>query len=100
MESSNAVINYDSCFMHTNIEADFYIFKPEIGQLLKGAVNKKSRSHIGCLVYQLFNASLPCPQDDDERWLGDTVFLGQEILFRIVDTNLNRRLPYIQGEIM
>lgn len=85
--------------MHIDIQADFYIFKPEIGKFLKGIVNKKSRSHLGCLVYQLFNVSLPSEEGDD-GWMGDSVSVGQEIMFRITDTNLNRKLPYIQGNIM
>lgn len=97
--SSDGFINYDNCFMHINVEGDFYIFKPEIGRLLKGIVNKKSKSHLGCLVYRLFNASIPCPEDDEE-WLGDSVSVNQEILFKIVETNLNRKLPYIKGEIV
>lgn len=99
LDSNDGYINDDSCFMHINIEGNFYVFKPEIGQLLKGVVNKKSKSHVGCLVYQLFNVSLPSPEEDEE-WLGDNVSVGQEIVFRIVDTNLNRKLPYIQGDIV
>lgn len=100
LQSNGGVITNDSCYMHINVEADFYIFKPEIGQLLKGVVNKRSRSHIGCLVHQLFNVSLPSSDDDDEGWLGYNLAVGQEVVFRIVEANLNRKLPYIQGEIM
>lgn len=99
IQSSSGFINNDNCFVHVNVEGDFYVFNPEVGQLLKGTVNKKSRSHVGCLVYELFNVSLPSPEED-EPWLGDTVCLGQEVLFRIINTNLNRKLPYIQGEIV
>lgn len=99
LQTSNGVINNDSCYIHMNMEGDFYVFKPEVGRLLKGVVNKKSRSHVGCLVYQLFNVSLP-RQEYEEEWLGDNVAVGQEIIFKIVDTNLNRKLPYIRGEIM
>lgn len=99
IKSTKADINYDICYMHVSIEGDFYVFKPEVGKLLKGVVNKKSHSHVGCLVYQLFNATLPSPEED-ESWLGDRAALGQEVLFRIVNTNLNRKLPYIQGEML
>lgn len=31
-------IFYDSCFIHIDIEADFYVFRPQIGHLLKGNI--------------------------------------------------------------
>lgn len=30
---------YDSPFIHIDIEADFYLFRPTVGSLLKGKVN-------------------------------------------------------------
>lgn len=97
--SNAGVINYDNCFVHLDIEGDFFVFKPIIGHKLKGTVNKKSNSHLGCLVYNLFNVALPKPEDD-ECWLGNNASNGQEILFQITETNLERKLPYIRGEIM
>lgn len=34
---------YDTCFIHIDIEADFYIFRPEVGRSLKGEVCDKMR---------------------------------------------------------
>lgn len=31
-------ILYDTCFIHVDIEADFYIFRPEVGCSLKGKI--------------------------------------------------------------
>lgn len=29
-------ILYDTCYIHVDVQADFYIFRPEIGKSLKG----------------------------------------------------------------
>lgn len=99
-------LNYDNCFVHVNVLADFYIFRPTVGSQLHGVVNKKSKDHVGCLVFNHFNVSIPKPpppetEDGDEGdWLGASTQLGHEIAFTVTYTNFDRRLPYIRGEIM
>lgn len=97
--SSAGAINFDSCFIHFNIQAEFYIFKLDIGQILTGVVNKKSKDHIGCLVHKTFNVSLPRPENC-ENWLGHSAQLGQDVQFEITFTNLDGKLPYIRGKIL
>ncbi|KAJ8936021.1 hypothetical protein NQ314_012525 [Rhamnusium bicolor] len=36
-------INYDSCYIHIDLEADFFVFKPEIGKEMQGVVNRKNQ---------------------------------------------------------
>lgn len=96
---SAGAINTDSCFIHTNIQADFYIFNPAVGQVLNGVVNKKSKDHVGCLVHRTFNVSLPKPENCD-NWIGQSAQIGQEIKFEIIFTDLEGRLPYIKGNIL
>lgn len=96
-QNAGTIFEYDGQ-IHVDVEADFFIFKPEIGLELKGVVNKKSHTHVGCLLYKIFNVALPKPDhESDEDWLGHCVQIGQEIMFHINHTNLNARIPYIRG---
>ncbi|XP_050509716.1 DNA-directed RNA polymerase I subunit RPA43 [Diabrotica virgifera virgifera] len=94
------VIQDDSYYIHFDLQADFYIFKPEIGKIMEGVVKRKSKDHIGALVYEAFNVSIPLTSDDDEEELGNTVKVGDTVTFQIIYINLTSRLPYIRGRLM
>lgn len=89
-------IFYDSCFIHVDIEADFYIFRPKLGCTLKGIVNKKGLDHIGILVHKAFNVSIPKP-DNEENWPGDNLEIGQEVKFQVTLLDFTSKLPFIRG---
>ncbi|XP_046823822.1 DNA-directed RNA polymerase I subunit RPA43 [Vespa crabro] len=89
-------IFYDSCFIHIDIEADFYVFRPQIGHLLKGVVHKKGANYIGVLMHKAFNVSIPKPENV-ENWPGDTVNIGQEVRFKVTNLDFTSRLPFIRG---
>lgn len=86
-------------FIPVNIKANVFVFTPEVGTILSGIVNKKSKDHVGCLVHNIFNVSIPKPAEC-ENWIGDLVQIEQEIQFKITFIKLKIRLPYIRGEIM
>ncbi|XP_076241231.1 RNA polymerase I subunit F [Calliopsis andreniformis] len=89
-------IFYDTCFIHVDIEADFYIFRPEVGCSLKGVVNKKGLDHIGVLVHKAFNVSIPKPHDET-NWVGDNLEIGQEVRFVVTQLDITSKLPFIRG---
>lgn len=91
-----APIYDENCFMHVNVDADFFIFKPDVDEILDGIVIKKAADHIGALVHNAFNISIP---KTDKNWLGKNIQLGQEIRMKILYTNFEGRLPYIKAEI-
>ncbi|KAJ8963646.1 hypothetical protein NQ317_002562 [Molorchus minor] len=66
---------------------------------MQGIVNRQTKSHVGVLVYDAFNVSIPRP-DDDEEWLGNSIQIGSEVLFRITFIDLSSHLPYIRGELI
>ncbi|XP_062898555.1 DNA-directed RNA polymerase I subunit RPA43 [Mobula hypostoma] len=74
----------DQGYIHVNIEADFVIFRPNIGQKLVGTVNKIAPSHIGCLVHGCFNASIPKPHHANGVWPGFEVTVGDTLEFEVV----------------
>lgn len=96
--SSDGTIVSDSCHVHIDIQADFYIFKPEIGSTLKGIVNKVGPVHVGCLVHKLFNISV-YKSDDGDDWLGNFVDIGHEVELNIIFIDLHSRLPHIRATL-
>lgn len=92
-------IGLDDCYVHFDIMADFFIFRPELGMDLKGVVTKTTKDHVGCLVYSIFNISLPRPEED-ENWLGQKAKIQSEVKFKIIFVELTARLPYIRGQIL
>ncbi|KAI8802382.1 hypothetical protein BJ742DRAFT_833393 [Cladochytrium replicatum] len=69
-EETSARIMFDSPFLHFYVRAVFTVFRPSIGSLLLGVVNKVSPDHVGLLVHGVFNASIPANQlrPDEFRW--------------------------------
>ncbi|XP_063919718.1 DNA-directed RNA polymerase I subunit RPA43 [Zophobas morio] len=97
--SQNGYICDDSCFIHVDTEADYFLFKPATEKLLQGVVNKISKDHVGCLVHNIFNISLPKPKHS-ENWIGDSLSINDEVELKITSTDFDRKLPYIKGEII
>ncbi|XP_044272692.1 DNA-directed RNA polymerase I subunit RPA43 isoform X2 [Tribolium madens] len=88
----------DSCYIHVDIEAGFFIFKPVVGKILEGFVHKKTKDHVGCLVHKIFNVSLPKPKK--QEWIGENLNLGSRIQLEITSTNFEGKLPFIKGKII
>ncbi|XP_011635195.1 DNA-directed RNA polymerase I subunit RPA43 [Pogonomyrmex barbatus] len=85
---------YDSPFIHVDIEADFYLFRPTVGSFLKGVVNKKGLDHIVVLVHKIYTISIPKP-DDVEEWPGDSVEIGQEVKCCVNQIDNKSKPPFI-----
>lgn len=60
--SPRATIVNDNPFLHIHVEAKILVFHPNIGKNIKGVINRISSTHIGLIVYGLFNASIPIHQ--------------------------------------
>lgn len=111
-------IGLDNLYIHLDVRASFFVFRPEIGMSLKGlfthvtifrlilinilgTVTQTTQDHVGCLVYHTFNISLPKPVDDPNKtWLGYNAVPTNEVEFKITFVELNGRLPYIRGELL
>lgn len=52
--------------VHFDIVAEFIVFQPTPGSVLKATVTKTERSSVGCLVHGCFNASFPLFGRDEE----------------------------------
>ncbi|KAK0175321.1 hypothetical protein PV327_009078 [Microctonus hyperodae] len=97
--SSLGSILYDNHYIHVDIEADFYVFKPEIGSVLSGIVNKQAINHIGVLVHKAFNVSIPM-NENDNKWRDHHAHVGREVMFKVTHLDFKGRLPFIKGELL
>ncbi|XP_015125264.1 dentin sialophosphoprotein [Diachasma alloeum] len=101
--SENAAMLYDSFSCHVDIEADFYVFRPKVGYVLKGVIIKKPANHLGVLVHKAFNVSIPRRDDEGEDWQGDHLNVGDEVTFTVelMDLKPGRgKLPFIRGKLV
>ncbi|XP_044586697.1 uncharacterized protein DDB_G0283697-like isoform X2 [Cotesia glomerata] len=90
---------YDIQFVHVDLQADFYIFRPTVDSILTGIVNKKETNYIGVLMHKTFNVSIT-KRSDDEYWLGHNVFVGDKATFRVTQVDLKAKVPFIRGELL
>lgn len=101
LQSDLGVIGLENCYVHIDVHADFFVFKPEIDKVLKGIVTRTTRDHVGCLVYSTFNISLPkLEHENNDNWIGNKVTVNSEVEFKIIFVDLSARLPYIRGQLL
>ena len=66
----------DSPFVHLDVTAKFFVFKPVAGASLSVSVIKKSSGHLGALLNDVFNVSVTCSSSAKDRiQLGDTILV-------------------------
>lgn len=68
-ESDKARIIAESPFAHVWVTVDFLVWAPKRGEVLQGWVNLQSASHIGLLVENTWNVSIPKEKIPEEwKW--------------------------------
>lgn len=95
LEGTMSLIRYDSPELHLNIHADFYVFQPKVGALLKGVVKHISKKHVSALIYNVFNVSIRLNGDFKRK-----LQVNREITIRMKKFDLQNVLPYIEGELV
>lgn len=93
--SSYAVHN-DDPINHINIKANFYVFQPRIGAIIKGTVKHISHGHVAVIIYRVFNVSIRF----NRSAVRDSLEINQQISFRIKKFDLHGAMPYIEGELI
>ncbi|OMJ09007.1 DNA-directed RNA polymerase I subunit RPA43 [Smittium culicis] len=68
-ESSFGKLMYDYPYLLFEVSAEFLVWRPLRGLRLRGVVNIQSQSHIGILVYNIFNASIPRKNIDKAKYM-------------------------------
>ncbi|XP_050409358.1 DNA-directed RNA polymerase I subunit RPA43 [Patella vulgata] len=90
----------DKPYFNFKIQADYIVFRPFDGCILKGVVNKTSQTHVGCLVHRHFNASIPRPRKyGDGTWKGSQLEQGDEFYFKVTSVSSNNKVLFIQGTL-
>ena len=87
--------------IHFDVKFTACIFKPTVGSLLWGTVNKVGGDYIGCLVYDCFNAAVVIETQRQQRvtngWLL-RVKIGSKILFRVTKLDIGGGILSLRGE--
>ncbi|OMJ18331.1 DNA-directed RNA polymerase I subunit rpa43 [Smittium culicis] len=68
-ESSFGKVMYDYPYLLFEVSAEFLVWRPLRGLRLRGVVNIQSQSHIGILIYNIFNASIPRKNIDKAKYM-------------------------------
>lgn len=84
-------------YIHFDVQADFIVFKPVVGCLLRGVVNKVGKNHVGCLVHNFFNASIRRPSELLNDWHGKNMDVGDEFIFKVTRVSTYTKLMCIEG---
>ncbi|XP_070198792.1 DNA-directed RNA polymerase I subunit RPA43-like [Littorina saxatilis] len=86
----------DAPFIHFKIQADFVLFRPSVGSCLRGVVNKVGKDHIGLLVHDHFNVSVPLLQNGHREEV--TVVKGDSCTFTVSHLYMHRNLLSMRGK--
>ena len=71
------------------------MFQPNEGDILKARVNKVGGDHIGCLVHDCFNASVPACVDEWDF----LPKMGKEFLLRVKNVTYRNEVITINGDV-
>lgn len=89
-------VHDDDPVNHINIKANFYVFQPRIGAIIKGIVKHISHGHVAVIIYRVFNVSIRF----NRNAVRDSLKINQQISFRIKKFDLHGAMPYIEGELI
>lgn len=89
-------VHDDDPYNHINIQANFYVFQPRIGSIIKGVVKHISHGHVAVIIYRVFNVSIRFNRSE----MRDALEINRNISFCIKKFELQGAMPYIEGELM
>ena len=87
--------------IHFDLKYTAYVFRPVIGSIVCGTVNNVGGDHVGCLVYDCFNASVFSKREKGRRKLNghfSRFVIGSKIWFRVVSIENISGILSIIGE--
>ena len=93
--------------IHFDLSYTAYIFRPLLGSILQGTVNKIGTEHVGCLLYDCFNVSIVDKRKKvhhEKKCLNSSykeLEIGAEIRFKVVaiDTPISGGVLSLMGEL-
>ena len=87
--------------IHFDLKYTAYVFRPVIDSIVCGTVNNVGGDHVGCLVYDCFNASVFAKQIKGQQRLNglfSEFIVGSKIWFRVVSIENISGILSIIGE--
>eukprot|EP01138_Halocafeteria_seosinensis_P002977 gb/GECG01003041.1/.p1 GENE.gb/GECG01003041.1/~~gb/GECG01003041.1/.p1 ORF type:complete len:244 (+),score=39.67 gb/GECG01003041.1/:1-732(+) len=106
----SATVMENSPFFHFKVDVKSLLFRPRIGSILTGVVNKCSSAHVGMLVCGLFNASIhaECFKDTHQfdsatqSWKpldtdGQTIAVNSQVSFKVTELHTSSGIIALQG---
>lgn len=93
-----AIIQDELSGLHFDVQVDLYLFAPKVGSVLQGTVNHiQNNTHVGCLVYGCFNATVLRTSKGSHR-RKNGIERGQSIVFKVVSLEKVSGVLCIQGK--
>jgi len=90
---------HDLRWIFHKIETRIYVFKPEVGSILRGIVNSRSSPNfIGCLIHTVFNAAVWI--DEEEQGIHGEIVDGDEIEFQVTRVFFTSDTVTINGSLV
>ncbi len=84
--------------IHFDMIYTAYIFRPVIGSILCGRVNKVGVDHVGCLLYNCFNVSVIWKEHNSQDNFSLSFEDGSLIWFRVITLDLVGHFLSLTGE--
>ncbi|GFY46071.1 s1 motif domain-containing protein [Trichonephila inaurata madagascariensis] len=98
LTSRTGFIGINNPFIYYNVTATFDLFCPNIGDIVKGRINRISREHIGCLIQNTINVTIHLSRNSSTE-LSQFLSLEREILFEISHFDYERKMIRVTGQI-
>lgn len=84
--------------VHFELQVSYCVFAPQIGSILWGKINNLGEDHLGCLVYDCFNASI----QEKGFLVGRNGFrqhqVGDMVRFRVTEFETSGGILSLKGE--
>ncbi|GFT55969.1 DNA-directed RNA polymerase I subunit RPA43 [Nephila pilipes] len=98
LTSRTGFIGISKPFVFYYVKATFDLFCPNVGDIVKGKINRISREHIGCLIQGTINVTIHLSENSSSE-LSQFMHLNQEILFEISHFDYERKMIRVRGKI-
>jgi len=83
----------DQPWLHVDVRATFYTYKPSVGQILKGTIKRVAAKAALCTVFNCFSVSVfPSRPDELNNWQ-----VGAQIEFKVTTVQNRRKGPVIRA---
>ena len=101
VQQSHGRILDEQPHIHFDLKYTAYVFRPVIDSIVCGTVNNVGGDHVGCLVYDCFNASVFSKQEKGQKKLNglfSQFVVGSKIWFRVISIENISGILSIVGE--